>query len=963
MNEELKIVIKAVTDSAQKAIKEVGSEIQGLSKSANGASGKIGAAFKGIAKGAAIAVAAVAAIGAALVALGKKTLQMNTQMAKLNTAFNTMGASAQQASKTYNELYRFLGDTDKAVEAASHLAKITQNEQELAEWAKIAQGVYATFGDSLPIEGLTEAANETIRVGQVTGTLADALNWAGVSEDEFNAKLAKTTSYEEREALVRSTLNGLYEDAANIYEKNNAAILAHNESQARLDASMAAAGAATVPLLTALNNLGAALFDVLKPAIEFVIPILADFINIITKGVQAVVSFFAALTGKSSSIKAVGASTAAMGNNISSAASGTKNLANGLNGAEKAAEDTAKALEEAKKVTMGFDELNIVSSGSASGSGGGGASGGGSGSPSYAGGGGSGIISPEVIGAEVTQSESIFTGFFDSVKETFAKLGEVFAPSISAWSGAFDTVKASWDAAVPNFLAGAENIKSAFSTLGGYLINDFLPNIINTFSTNIAPLIGEVAGFYVEEVSKQFEWLSEYLVTITNDVIVPGFQTVETVATDIFTSIGEAWAEHGAGFLEQMSGLLESLRTHIDNFYNEVFKPIWDKVLEVFNQVWENGMKPFVDNFINTCLVIGTELGILYNEVIAPIVDWIINEILPPIVKVLEGLIETIGKVATAIYNAVSGVIDVIRGIVEFIVGVFTGDWEKAWKGITDIFEGIGKMLGGIVDGIIAIFEGVIKFLADVLVAAFEIAWETIKGVWGVVVDFFQGIWDGIVFVFSAVGEWFGGVFSAAWQGIKDAFAAVGSFFSGVWEGIKKPFTSVASWFKDIFSKAWQAVKNVFSTGGKIFDGIKEGIANVFKTVVNGIIGGINKVIKVPFDGINSALKSIKNVDIMGLKPFNWIKTISVPQIPLLAKGGVVDSATLAMIGERGKEAVVPLENNTEWMDKLAEKLAARTSAPSRIVLTLDGKELGWANINSINSITKQTGSLPLVIA
>jgi SLT domain-containing protein len=90
------------------------------------------------------------------------------------------------------------------------------------------------------------------------------------------------------------------------------------------------------------------------------------------------------------------------------------------------------------------------------------------------------------------------------------------------------------------------------------------------------------------------------------------------------------------------------------------------------------------------------------------------------------------------------------------------------------------------------------------------------------------------------------------------------------------------------------------------------------------------------------------------------LPTISVPQIPKLAKGGIVDEATLAMIGERGKEAVIPLENNTAWMDILAEKLASRQKGPEKIVLMLDGRELGWANINSINSITRQTGSLQL---
>ncbi|MFR5382906.1 MAG: hypothetical protein ACLTGM_12125, partial [Oscillospiraceae bacterium] len=111
------------------------------------------------------------------------TQEYQTAMGKLDTAFTTNGYSSEAALKTYKELQGILGETDQAVEAANHLAILTDNEADLQKWTDICTGVFATFGDSLPIEGLTEAANETAKVGQVTGPLADALNWAGVSED------------------------------------------------------------------------------------------------------------------------------------------------------------------------------------------------------------------------------------------------------------------------------------------------------------------------------------------------------------------------------------------------------------------------------------------------------------------------------------------------------------------------------------------------------------------------------------------------------------------------------------------------------------------------------------------------------------------------------------------------------------------------------------------------------------
>lgn len=243
MNEELKIIIKAVTSDAKKNVSQVKKEIQGLGaeggkagKSSSGAMASLGAAA-GVAAAAVAAVAAtLVAVGAALVKLNANTRQYREEQAKLLTAFQAVGAGAEEATQAYNGLYRFLGDSGKATEAAGHIAKLTTNEQELAKWTTTLQGVYSTFGDSLPIEGLTEAANETVKVGKVTGTMADALNWAGVSEDAFNASLANCTSEQERHALVLETLNGLYYDAAQLYEQNNADIIAQNEAQAKLDA-------------------------------------------------------------------------------------------------------------------------------------------------------------------------------------------------------------------------------------------------------------------------------------------------------------------------------------------------------------------------------------------------------------------------------------------------------------------------------------------------------------------------------------------------------------------------------------------------------------------------------------------------------------------------------------------------------------------------------------------------------
>ena len=161
-------------------------------------------------------------------------------------------------------------------------------------------------------------------------------------------------------------------------------------------------------------------------------------------------------------------------------------------------------------------------------------------------------------------------------------------------------------------------------------------------------------------------------------------------------------------------------------------------------------------------------------------------------------------------------------------------------------------------------------------------------------------------------------MFKGIWDSVKEGA-------HNAWEGIKNAFSPVVNWFHDVFSKAWQKVKDVFSTGGKVFDGIKEGIENTFKTVVNAIIGGINKIIAVPFSAINDILEKIHDIEILGVSPFDWVHTFEIPEMPLLAKGGIVNRPVIA--GEDGAEAIIPLERNTEWIDKVARQLESSSNS------------------------------------
>ena len=226
----------------------------------------------GLAKGLGGVGAAAAAAVTALAGTAEATREYRTEMGKLDTAFTQNGFSTEAARGAYSALQGVLGETDQAVEAANHLAKLTDNEKDLATWTgDILPGIFATFGASLPIEGLTEAANETAKVGQVTGPLADALNWAGVSEDEFNEKLAKCSDEQERQKLIMETLNGLYGEASAAYKETNKDVIAANEANEKWAAGMAEVGAFMEPIVTEVKSFGAELLQQVVPALQAIL--------------------------------------------------------------------------------------------------------------------------------------------------------------------------------------------------------------------------------------------------------------------------------------------------------------------------------------------------------------------------------------------------------------------------------------------------------------------------------------------------------------------------------------------------------------------------------------------------------------------------------------------------------------------------------------------------------------------
>ncbi|MCI9655819.1 MAG: hypothetical protein HFF45_07355 [Lawsonibacter sp.] len=193
--------------------------------------------------------------------LNEATEEYRVAQAKLNTAFEAAGYSADVANQAFSSFYGILGDIDTAAEASQLLASLARSEEDVAKWTQIAAGVYGTFGDALPIEGLIEAANETAKTGQVTGVLADALNWAGESEDAFNESLALLNDEGKRAELIMNNLGIIYGETGDIFRENNETIMESREANLRFQESMSRLAESIQPFLTTLTQMATTFMD------------------------------------------------------------------------------------------------------------------------------------------------------------------------------------------------------------------------------------------------------------------------------------------------------------------------------------------------------------------------------------------------------------------------------------------------------------------------------------------------------------------------------------------------------------------------------------------------------------------------------------------------------------------------------------------------------------------------------
>lgn len=469
----------------------------------------------------------------------------------------------------------------------------------------------------------------------------------------------------------------------------------------------------------------------------------------------------------------------------------------------------------------------------------------------------------------------------------------------------FDPIKEAWDNKGKAFIDSLKNAFEGIKSLGIAVFSSIfevwtngtgqkiVENILEMW-TNVFNIVGALSQALANAWNNAgngtaiIQAIADIFIGIQDIVISIANSLLNWVMSDNFQSALNVVL----GILADLFGYAQEIMAWVVTMYETYLAPVIDKVLDCISRI---------------IIAIGSVW-----EFLKPIIDTIIDVIMNVLEPVIDGLCGIIG-----------GIIDALSGVMDFITGVFTGDWSKAW-------EGLKTFLGGIIDAVASLFTG----LFNTIRAIFKGAWDIIVSIWSVVSTWFNNA------VIKPLANLFNGIWNTMKNGAQNA-----------WNGIKNIFSSVATFFKNIFGNAWNGVKNIFSSGGRIFSGIKDGIFNAFRSVVNTLIAGINKVVSIPFNAINGALKTVRDISFLGIEPFKGlIKLVNVPQIPSLETGGVLDKETIVRVAEYSNarsnpEIVSPRDMMKETMKEALEESNMNNTSQKVDVnitgkLTADGDDL-----------------------
>lgn len=485
-----------------------------------------------------------------------------------------------------------------------------------------------------------------------------------------------------------------------------------------------------------------------------------------------------------------------------------------------------------------------------------------------------------------------------------------------------------------------------------------------------------------------------------------------------------SWAEQAgglAGAFELLSGKVSFIVSGIKNLGLALKALTFDKLVSFGETIYLNAL--YAKDFVVNSGKLIAELGKTALELGKSALAWGVHAAQMGLAAAAEIAQSIAAGVAAAATWALNGAIAVLTSPITLVIAAIAAliaigvllyqNWDTvvefaktAWQGLCDFISGICQAIGEFFSGLWTKLQEIFEPIGQWFGEKFQQGWDAIVNIFSGIGEWFsgvfQGAWDAIVNIFTPIGSWFGqrwadvtsalanigawftDMFQKAWTGLTNIFSKLGSWFGERWNDVTSALSKVASWFGDIFGKAFDAVKNAFSSIGDFFKGVwdtvksifvnagqmvGEAVGGAFKSAVNAVLGTIENVVNGFIGMINGVLDVVRNLPGLG-----WIGSVSTVSLPRLARGGIVDSPTIAMIGEAGKEAVVPLEN-TGFIQTLGRVVSSAVvnamagvgpqggfSGDGDIVIQIAGHEFGRVAIQEINKEHERAGQTLLKI-
>ena len=608
--------------------------------------------------------------------------------------------------------------------------------------------------------------------------------------------------------------------------------------------------------------------------------------------------------------------------------------------------------------------------------------------------------------------ESVVDKFGDGLSSVY---DEHVAPAIdsiaNAFNGLIDIIQILWEGSWKPF---AEFLSNTFG-ISIETVADLLGGIILEALKLLADTIKLVAdGFTAFS-----DWCKENKEIISTIANVIG--TLATVWQGIkFLS----WAEQAgglAGAFELLSGKVSFIVSGIKNLGLALKALTFDKLVSFGETIYLNAL--YAKDFVVNSGKLIVELGKTALELGKSALAWGVHAAQMGLAAAAEIAQSVAAGVAAAATWALNGAIAVLTSPITLVIAAIAAliaigvllyqNWDTvvefaktAWQGLCDFISGICQSIGEFFSGLWTKLQEIFEPIGQWFGEKFQQAWDAIVNIFSGIGEWFsgvfQGAWDAIVNIFTPIGSWFGqrwadvtnalanigvwftDMFQKAWTGLTNIFSKLGSWFGERWNDVTSALSSVSNWFGEMFTNAYNAVKDAFSSIGDFFSGVWDTVKNIFvnagqmvgeavggafKSAVNAVLGTIENVVNGFIGMINGVLDVVRNLPGLG-----WIGSVSTVSLPRLARGGIVDSPTIAMIGEAGKEAVVPLEN-TGFIQTLGRVVSSAVvnamagvgpqggfSGDGDIVIQIAGHEFGRVAIQEINKEHERAGQTLLKI-